>query len=86
MLFSFDIWRNFTQCDEAMSDASNTDVPRRVYVRRDIIEHRYHISSRTLDTWMARRKIPFIKIGGKLFFEVPKCDASLRRFEVKARE
>jgi hypothetical protein len=62
------------------------DLRRRPIVRRKIIERRYDISPRTLDTWVKERKIPVLKVRGLLFFEVEKCDASLRRFEVKARE
>jgi hypothetical protein len=35
---------------------------------------------------MKERRIPFLKVRGKLYFEIEKCDAALRRFEVKAKD
>jgi len=62
------------------------DVRRKPLVRRRIIERRYDISPRCLDSWMKARRIPFFKIGGALFFSVQACDEALKRFEIKAKE
>jgi len=59
------------------------DARRRPLVRRGVIERRYGIAPRTLDNWLRTRKIPFIKVGGLLFFSIEKCDAALERFEIK---
>jgi excisionase family DNA binding protein len=40
-------------------------------------------SPRTIDNLMARRAIPFIKIGRLVRFDVAKVKAALARFEVK---
>jgi hypothetical protein len=63
---------------------SPPDARRKPLVRRGVIERRYRISPRTLDNWMNERRIPFYKIGGLLFFSIPKCDQALERFEVKS--
>jgi hypothetical protein len=55
-------------------------------VRRDIIQKRYRISRRTLDTWMKDRRIPVIKVGRILLFSVEACDKALGKFETKATE
>jgi hypothetical protein len=61
------------------------DARRKPLVRRKAIQARYGISSRCLDNWMKQRKIPFLKIGRVLLFNVEKCDAALERFEIKPR-
>jgi hypothetical protein len=62
------------------------DRRRRPLVRRQAIQKRYDISPRCLDNWMRLRRIPYLKVGGILFFNVEACDEALKRFEVKARE
>ncbi len=57
------------------------DARRKPWVRREAIERRYGVSPRTLDNWMKARRIPFIKVGGLLFFSIEKCDKALERFE-----
>jgi excisionase family DNA binding protein len=41
------------------------------------------ISARTLDTWVASRKIPFIKVGGIIRFNWLRVREALDAFEVK---
>jgi excisionase family DNA binding protein len=41
------------------------------------------ISARTLDTWVALRKIPFIKVGGIIRFNWARVRTALDAFEVK---
>ena len=45
---------------------------------------RIGISRRTLDRWVARRRIPFEKIGRVLKFEVAAVDAALKKFRRNA--
>lgn len=42
------------------------------------------VSLRTIDNWMARRVISFIKVGRVARFDVARVKADLRRFEVCA--
>ncbi len=60
------------------------DARLRPLVRRGVIERRYGVSPRTLDSWMKSKKIPHYKIGSMLFFSVQQCDAALERFQIKA--
>ncbi len=57
------------------------DARRRPLVGREVIQRRFRISRRTLANWMKGGKIPFIKIGGKLYFSIEKVDQALERFE-----
>jgi len=41
------------------------------------------ISPRTLDVWVAERKIPFIKVGGIIRFSWPRVRQAMDAFEVK---
>lgn len=41
------------------------------------------VSRRTIDNYMARRIIPFIRIGHVVRFDVARVRAALRRFEVR---
>ena len=43
-----------------------------------------NVSVRTVDNLMARRAIPYIKIGRLVRFDVQKVKAALARFEVRA--
>ncbi len=58
------------------------DARRRPLVRRGTIERRYDISPRTLSNWMKSGKVPFLKVGNLVFFEVEQCDQALKRFQV----
>jgi hypothetical protein len=42
------------------------------------------VSRRTIDNYMARRVIPFIRIGRVVRFDVARVRSALRRFEVRA--
>ncbi|HEY2626274.1 MAG TPA: hypothetical protein VGI41_05930 [Candidatus Udaeobacter sp.] len=42
------------------------------------------VSPRTIDNYMARRIIPFIRIGRVIRFDVARVRAALLRFEVRA--
>jgi excisionase family DNA binding protein len=41
------------------------------------------ISPRTLDVWVAERKIPFIKVGGIIRFSWPRVRRAMDAFEVR---
>ena len=41
------------------------------------------VSRRTIDNYMLRRVIPFIRIGRVVRFDVARVKAALRRFEVR---
>jgi hypothetical protein len=53
------------------------DPHRKPFARRRIIEQRYSVSGRTLDSWMKSRRIPFLKVGRILLFDIRKCDEAL---------
>jgi excisionase family DNA binding protein len=44
---------------------------------------RYGVVPRTIDYWIARRQIPYLKLGRKLVrFDPEECDKALQRFKV----
>jgi excisionase family DNA binding protein len=46
---------------------------------------RYQIGERTIDRWIAERRIPVIQMSKRLFrFDPARCDEALRRFEREA--
>jgi excisionase family DNA binding protein len=45
---------------------------------------RLRISPRTLDQWMRKKRIPFLKIGKTVRFRFPAVLEKLNRFEVNA--
>jgi excisionase family DNA binding protein len=47
------------------------------------IADRYGVSHRTIDNWIRQRRIPYLKCGRLVRFNIAKCDAALSRFEVK---
>ena len=59
------------------------DVP---HSSRNQLAANYSVSLRTVDEWMARGWIPFLRVGKLIRFSLPEVDAALReRFEVKAK-
>ena len=50
----------------------------KLYTKKEIAL-RYRVSQRTIENW-AGLILPFIKIGGKLLFDVDECDAAVRLF------
>ena len=48
------------------------------------IAERYDVSPRTIDNWIQQRRIPYLKCGRLVRFNISKCDAALSRFEIKA--
>jgi DNA-binding transcriptional regulator YiaG len=41
-------------------------------------------SPRTLRNWRNARRIPFVKVAGKIIYRRPQVDSALERLEVKA--
>ena len=54
------------------------------YLRRKAAAEYTNISPRTLSIWMARRIIPFRKIGRTVLFDPAELDAALNKFRVAA--
>ena len=42
------------------------------------------VSPRTLFVWRQEGRVPFLKIKGRVIFEVRAVEAALRKFEIKA--
>lgn len=54
------------------------------YLRRRAAAEYTNISPRTLSNWMARRIIPFRKIGRTVLFDPAELDAALNKFRIAA--
>jgi excisionase family DNA binding protein len=52
-------------------------------VKKRDIARRYSVSPRTVQTWVAQRRIPFVRIGNTLRFNPRACDQALARFGIK---
>jgi excisionase family DNA binding protein len=59
-----------------------TEVSLELLTKKQLAD-KLEISSRTLDTWVSSRKIPFIKVGGIIRFNWPRVREALDAFEVK---
>jgi excisionase family DNA binding protein len=71
-----------------MSALSNkqADAPEAFHGTRKQLATRYAVSLRTIDEWMSRGWIPFLKVGKCIRFSLPDVDAAIRqRFEVKPK-
>lgn len=49
----------------------------RILTRTELAAH-YRVSPRTIDRWMARRRISYLKIGGSARFDLEVIDRELR--------
>jgi excisionase family DNA binding protein len=59
--------------------------PERKLVTKPVIAARYNCTVRTIDNWIAERRIPFLKIGRKMVrFDPDECDRFLQKFKVDA--
>ena len=54
------------------------------YVKKSQLASHLGVSTRTINYWMARRVIPFLKIGKLRLFDVAAVERALKRFEVKS--
>jgi excisionase family DNA binding protein len=52
-------------------------------VKKSDIARRYSVSPRTVQTWVAQRRIPYVRIGNTLRFNPRACDQALARFGIK---
>jgi excisionase family DNA binding protein len=52
-------------------------------VKKRDIARRYSVSPRTVQTCVAQRRIPFVRIGNTLRFNPRACDQALARFGIK---
>ncbi len=69
---------------QTLAAAHKEEMP--VYATRKGLAARYSVSLRTIDEWMARGWIPFMRIGGSIRFHVTDVDAAVReRFEVRPK-
>ena len=48
------------------------------------VAQRYATSIRTVDNWMRRRILPYVKVGRVVRFDVERCDRALAAFESKS--
>jgi hypothetical protein len=63
------------------SDSSSSDH----FVTKKIIADRYGVSVRTINTWMRRRLIPYLKPSERTVrFDPALCDIAIRAFEFKS--
>ena len=53
------------------------------FVNKSAIASHYSVSTRTIDNWIQRRIIPYVKIRGVVRFRISEVDAAIARFEVK---
>lgn len=56
------------------------NAPEPLRITADELCQRLRIGRRTLDRWVARRRIPYEKIGRVLRFDIQAVDASLAKF------
>nr|WP_294908719.1 helix-turn-helix domain-containing protein [uncultured Lacibacter sp.] len=50
-----------------------------MYDKQDILLH-FHISERTLATWRKNGIIPFLKMGGKIYYPKKLVEAQLEKY------
>jgi excisionase family DNA binding protein len=57
--------------------------PRKRGTKRDVADE-YKVSIRTVDTWIAQKKIPFFKLGSRLVrFDLDAVAKALERYKVE---
>jgi hypothetical protein len=63
-------------------EQQNATVRERFGRKKDVAA-RYSVCHRTVDYWIAQKRIPVLRIGGCVRFDLLRVDEALRRFEVK---
>ena len=63
-------------------EMQETATVRVLSTRKQIASH-CQVSLRTIDNWIAQKRIPVLRLGGCVRFDVTRVDEALRRFEVK---
>ena len=65
-------------------DISLRDTDKQKLFKEAVIARRYNVSERTIQEWMEKRKIPFLKIGYVVRFDPEACHRALARFNVSS--
>lgn len=63
----------------------DTDDSEPILVSKPQIARRYGVSIRTIQQWMEKDIIPFLKIGYMVRFDVRNCDAAIQKYAIKRR-
>jgi excisionase family DNA binding protein len=69
----------------AVSDSSNgiSTMPKRLLSKRELAAV-LNVSERTLDNWLAQKKIPRLRLSNRLTrFNLSRVEAALGRYEIK---
>lgn len=60
-----------------------TATDRELFLTKQQLAFRYQVSVRTIDNWVAQKRIPVLRLGGCVRFDITRVDAALRRYEVR---
>jgi excisionase family DNA binding protein len=63
--------------------AQENATAREIFGKKKEVAARYQVCVRTVDYWIAAKRIPVIRVGGLVRFHMQRVDEALRRFEVK---
>jgi len=67
----------------ALNNSSASSVTKRLLSKRELAAV-LNVSERTLDNWLAQKKIPRLRLSARLTrFSLPRVEAALARYEVK---
>jgi excisionase family DNA binding protein len=67
---------------EAKLPTDSGGLIRHLITKRELCVH-LGVSRRTLDTWIAEKRIPYLRLSGRLLrFNLPRVLASLAKYEV----
>jgi excisionase family DNA binding protein len=53
----------------------------RYLITKDSIADRYSVSPRTIEFWVTKGRIPCVKVGRELLFNIADCDKAVDRFK-----
>jgi excisionase family DNA binding protein len=53
----------------------------RYLIPKQAIAERYSVSPRTIEFWVTKRRIPCVKVGRQLLFNIADCDRAVDRFK-----
>jgi hypothetical protein len=60
-------------------------MPSNNLVTKAVIAQRYGVSTRTINSFMRRRVLPFVKLGGRTVrFDVEACDIAISQYEFRS--
>jgi excisionase family DNA binding protein len=67
----------------ALNDSSASSVTKRLLSKRELAAV-LNVSERTLDNWLAQKKIPRLRLSNRLTrFNLSRVEAALARYEIK---